>query len=60
MTFPADEISPFVRKLPPCTFPLTDSDVRVPTEVMFPCAAVVTVPAVVAVVADPADPADVA
>ena len=33
------------------TVPLTPSDVSVPTDVIFGCAAVVTVPAVVAVVA---------
>jgi len=35
------------------TFPVTVRDVKVPTEVMFPWAAVVTVPAVVAVLALP-------
>ena len=38
-------------KLPTFALPVTASEVRVPTEVMFGCAAVVTVPAVVAAVA---------
>ena len=38
------------------TLPVVVTDARVPTEVMFGCAAVVTVPAVVAVVADKAEP----
>jgi hypothetical protein len=37
---------------PAATAPVTSSDVKVPTEVMAGCAAVVTVPAVVAVPAD--------
>ena len=43
--------------LPPVTLPLTLNEVNVPTEVILPCAAVVTVPAVVAEVAEVAVPA---
>ena len=39
---------PAVIKLPPLTLPVTDTDDRVPTDVILGCAAVVTVPAVVA------------
>ena len=45
---PVAEINPPVKTLPPVTLPDTDTLVRVPTEVMLGCAAVVTVPAVVA------------
>jgi len=41
----------------PVMVPLTPNDVSVPTEVMFGCAAVVTVPAVVALPAVVAEPA---
>ena len=51
VTVPVALTRPAVLKLPPCTLPLTDNDVSVPTDVMLPCAAVVTVPAVVALVA---------
>ena len=40
-------------KLPAVMLPVTANEPNVPTEVMLPCAAVVTVPAVVAVVALP-------
>ena len=50
-TLPAALIDPPVSKLPPVTLPLTLNAVNVPTEVILPCAAVVTVPAVVAEVA---------
>jgi hypothetical protein len=48
---PVADINPAVNKLPPETLPVTFTLVNVPTEVMFGCAAVVTVPAVVAVTA---------
>ena len=44
---------PLVVKLAPVTFPLEVKLVRVPTPVIFPCVAFVTVPAVVALVAAP-------
>ena len=44
---------PAVAKLPDVVVPVTPSEVSVPTEVIFGCAAVVTVPAVVALVAAP-------
>ena len=50
-TLPAAEIKPLVNKLPLVVLPVTVTEVNVPTEVMFGCAAVVTVPAVVADVA---------
>ena len=48
---PVAEICPAVKMLPPVVLPVTVSAVNVPTEVIFGCAAVVTVPAVVALVA---------
>ena len=48
---PAALIRPPVNKLPPVTLAVTVTLVNVPTDVMFGCAAVVTVPAVVALVA---------
>ena len=59
-TLPAAEIKPLVNKLPLVVLPVTVTEVNVPTEVMFGCAAVVTVPAVVAEVAVVAVPALVA
>ena len=47
------EITGALTMLPPVIFPDTDKLVNVPTDVIFGCAAVVTVPAVVAVVAVP-------
>ena len=48
---------PELSTIPPDSMlPELDRLVKVPTEVMLGCAAVVTVPAVVAVVADAADP----
>ena len=45
--------APAVFRLPALALPVTAREVNVPTDVMFGCAAVVTVPAVVALVAAP-------
>ena len=50
MTFPKALTIPVVFKLPTFALPLTLTLVNVPNEVMFGCAAVVTVPAVTAVI----------
>ena len=60
MILPLALIDPVVTTFPPETLPVTDKLDSVPTDVMFGCAAVVTVPAVVALVAVVAEPADVA
>ena len=60
MTFPTALILPLVSMFPTVALPATLTKVNVPTEVMFGCAAVVTVPAVIAVVAVVALPAVVA
>ena len=59
VTLPTDAapvalINPVVIKLPLVTFAVTSNELSVPTDVIFGCAAVVTVPAVVAEVAEPA------
>ena len=53
--FDVSFILPDITKLlsPVLILPVTDNAVKVPTDVIFPCAAVVTVPAVVALVAAP-------
>ena len=54
---PSPDIKPvFAVMLTAVINPLTSNPVKVPTDVMFPCAAVVTVCAVVAVVADDTAP----
>ena len=57
---PPTDIVPLVVTLPAVALPVTLNEVNVPTDVIFDCALVVTVPAVVAEVAVPEDVAYVA
>ena len=53
VTAPVALINPAVRRLPPCTFPVTLNDDNVPTLVMLVCAAVVIAPTKLAPVTAP-------
>ena len=53
LALPVAVIKPTVPMLPILAFPDTERETNVPVDVMFGCAAVVTVPAVVALVAAP-------